>query len=292
MFRPITNPRTIAKGGRAMATEDTEYALGRHSDEYGRLITQARQLEPLTRRVFEAAGIVPGMRVLDVGCGVGDVSMLLAQLVGSGGQVVGVDLDDAAIGVAKERCALQGLDHVDFVTGDARHLDDDGFDAVVGRFVLMYTTDPTETLRKLRSLVRPGGIMAFHEWISRPSAGLAGADQPALARLQGLLAATFARSGAHLEIGAELHDRMTAAGLIPNPNPIVEFAVHHGDSAEQWRRWADIGHSVLPQMIAYGLIDPEDGVHMLDVELREQLTGTSFAPLSPLMVGQWAVVPG
>jgi SAM-dependent methyltransferase len=270
-------------------TEDTDYALGRHDGEYERLITQARQLAPLTRRVFTAAGIRPGMRVLDVGCGVGDVSILLAELVGPTGQVIGVDLDDDAVRVATERCA--GLEHVAFVTGDARHLESGPFDVVAGRFVLMYTTDPTDTLRSLRSLVCPEGIVVFHEWIARPTAGLAAADQPALAQLQELLADTFSRSGAHLEIGAELHDRMAAAGLLADPNPIVEFAVRHGDPEEAWRRWADIGHSVLPKMVAYGLIDLDEANHLLDVELRQQLTGSSFAPLSPLMVGQWAQAP-
>lgn len=269
--------------------EDTEYALGRHDGEYDRLITQARQLAPLTRRVFTAAGIEAGMRVLDVGCGVGDVSALLAELVGPTGQVVGVDLDADAVRVATERNA--GLDHVAFVTGDAREVNSEPFDAVAGRFVLMYTADPTDTLRSLRSLVCPGGIVVFHEWITRPTAGLAAADQPALARLQALLADTFARSGAHLEIGAELHDRMAAAGLVPDPNPIVEFAVHHGGPEESWRRWADIGRSVLPKMVAYGLIDLDEANHLLDVELRQQLTGSSFAPLSPLMVGQWGRAP-
>lgn len=274
-----------------MRAEDTDYALGRTDAEYDRLIEQARQLAPLTRRVFEAAGIGPGIRVLDVGCGVGDVSMLLREIVGPTGSVVGVDLDEDAVAVATDRCRAQGIRGIDFVAGDARELSDEPFDAVAGRFVLMYTTDPTATIRDLSQLVRPGGIVVFHEWISRPTAGLAAVDQPALARLQELLGATFARSGAHLEIGAELHDRMRDAGLLPDAAPIAEFAVRLDDPEERWRRWADIGHSVLPKMVEYGFIGGEEGAHLLDVELREQLTSTAFAPLSPLMIGQWARVP-
>jgi ubiquinone/menaquinone biosynthesis C-methylase UbiE len=80
--------------------DDTDYALGRNEAEYERLIEQAELLRPLTRRVFEAAGIGPRMRVLDVGCGVGDVSFLVGEMVGSDGSVVGVDLDGTAVELA------------------------------------------------------------------------------------------------------------------------------------------------------------------------------------------------
>lgn len=273
-----------------MPAEDTDYALGRTDAEYRRLTEQARQLAPLTRRVFEAAGIGPGMRVLDVGCGVGDVSMLLRDIVGPTGTVVGADLDAAAVTTAADRCRAAGLDGIEFIVGDAREVAGPPFDAVAGRFVLMYTTDPTDALRSLAHLVRPGGIVVFHEWIARPTAGLASADQPALARLQELLSATFARSGAHLEIGAELHDRMRDAGLLPDPAPLAEFAIRLDDREQVWRRWADIGRSVLPKMVEYGLVDSDEGEQLLAVELRDQLVGTAFAPLSPLMIGQWGRV--
>lgn len=275
----------------AEETEDTDYALGRHSGEYDRLIEQARQLAPLTHRVLVAAGIGPGMRVLDMGCGVGDVSMLLHGIVGPTGSVVAADLDAEAVRIAEGRCADAGIDGVEFIVGDAREVDGT-FDAVAGRFVLMYTTDPTATLRTAASLVRPGGVVVFHEWISRPTAGLAVSTGSALARLQGLLGAAFARSGAHLEIGAELYRRMREAGLDPDPRPLVEFAVHLDDPEQTWRRWYDIGRSVLPKMVEYGLLTDEEGSRLLDVELRDELVATPFAPLSPLMVGQWGRRPG
>jgi ubiquinone/menaquinone biosynthesis C-methylase UbiE len=83
--------------------DDTDYAFGRSRAEYDRLIEQAELLRPLTERVLRAAGIAGGMRVLDVGCGVGDVSFLVATLVGPEGSVVGVDLDAEALKLAEER---------------------------------------------------------------------------------------------------------------------------------------------------------------------------------------------
>jgi protein-L-isoaspartate O-methyltransferase len=62
--------------------DDTDYALGRTRVEYQRLIEQAELFRPLTERLLRAAGIGAGMQVLDVGCGAGDVSFLVSEIVG------------------------------------------------------------------------------------------------------------------------------------------------------------------------------------------------------------------
>ena len=92
--------------------DDTDYALGRTNTEYGRLIEQAELMRPLTERMLRAAGIVPGMHVLDIGCGMGDVSFLVSELVGPEGSVVGVDLDSAALRLADERRAARGITNI------------------------------------------------------------------------------------------------------------------------------------------------------------------------------------
>jgi len=86
-----------------MALEQADYVLGYTSVEQQRLIRQARVLAPLTERFLRDAGISSGMRVLDVGCGMGDVTMIAAQLVGSAGQVTAIDLDQASIETAQRR---------------------------------------------------------------------------------------------------------------------------------------------------------------------------------------------
>src|SRR5262245_65624150 len=79
------------------------YALGHSTRELDRLSTQGRLLEPLTRQLFREAGIGPGMRVLDVGSGAGDVAFLAADLVGDTGEVIGMDRSEAALDVARAR---------------------------------------------------------------------------------------------------------------------------------------------------------------------------------------------
>ena len=103
--------------------DDTDYAFGRSRAEYERLIEQAELFRPLTERMLLAAGITRGMQVLDVGCGVGDVSFLVAALVGPEGSVVGVDLDAEALKLAEERRTTQGITNVEFRQSDARSVD-------------------------------------------------------------------------------------------------------------------------------------------------------------------------
>jgi len=124
--------------------DDTDYALGRTDAEYQRLIEQAELFRPLTERMLRAAGIGAGMHVLDIGCGMGDVSFLVSELVGPQGSVVGVDLDRDVLRHAEERRNARAITNVVFRETDARYLDSQHlFDAAVGRFVLVYMSDPT-----------------------------------------------------------------------------------------------------------------------------------------------------
>lgn len=270
--------------------EDTDYALGRTSAEYDRLIEQAELLRPITERMLRTAGICAGMHVLDVGCGVGDVSFLVSALVGAQGSVVGVDLDQEAIQIAKKRGAEQQLTNVIFRQADARSIEVERlFDAAVGRLVLMYTTDPTAALQLIAERIRPGGIVAFQEWVGRVPSAM---NQPVLESLQRLLSTTFERSGARLDIGAELYRRMLDAGLDPEPRPLAEIAVDGAQGDLAYRRWVLIARSLLPKIVEYGLATEQDVLHILDQELRDELHATpSLTPLSWLMIGQWARKP-
>ena len=119
------------------------YALGNTDAEHERLIRQAARLAPLTERLFREAGIGAGQRVLDLGSGVGDVAMLASRLAGSSGEVVGVEHDARSIARARTRVAEADLRNVRFLHSDVDQIaSDKPFDAVVGRFILMYVPDP------------------------------------------------------------------------------------------------------------------------------------------------------
>ncbi len=271
--------------------DDTDYVLGRTRAEYDRLIEQAELLRPLTERLLRAAGVGAGMHVLDVGCGVGDVSFLVSELVGPQGSVVGVDLDGAALRVAEERRQARGAHNVVFRESDARSAPSERpFDAAVGRFVLQFMSDPTSALRRIAERVRPGGILAFHEWVAlNPTAS---PRQPTLASFQELISTAFERSGASRTIGAELSARMRDAGLEPEPRPLAEVAMCVGSGEVGYRRWALFARSMLPKLVQYGLATEARIEDTVERKLRDELVDASeLVPLSWLMIGQWARKP-
>src|SRR6478736_3709813 len=132
----------------------TDYPLGNTDGEHERLIRQAARVAPTTERFFREAGIGPGQRVLDIGSGVGDVAMLVARLVGPSGEVVCIERDPKSIDRARARVAEAGLHNVIFNKSDVGQiLDEEPFDAAVGRFILMYLPDPVAALRSISQMV-------------------------------------------------------------------------------------------------------------------------------------------
>src|SRR5512139_3415689 len=99
-----------------------DYALGYSDGELQRLIRQSALYAELTETLLRSAGIGEGMRVLDVGCGAGCVSLLVAGLVGPAGAVVGVDRSPEAIALARRRADGAGLRNVEFLQDDLADL--------------------------------------------------------------------------------------------------------------------------------------------------------------------------
>ena len=145
-----------------MGDSDSGYQFGSGigEDEVARLEIQGRALAPATRMIFAEAGIRPGMRVLDLGCGAGDATFVAAELVGPDGSVVGVDHSPDALARARLRAGQRGLTQVQFVEGDIHDPVPGGpFDAIVERVVLLWVPDPAAVLRRQATVLRPGGLI-------------------------------------------------------------------------------------------------------------------------------------
>ena len=121
----------------------TPYIMGHTDRERRRLLLQGQILNPLTESLLRGAGICAGMRVLDLGCGIGDVALIAARITGPHGRVVAIDVDEQALEVARTRAADARADHLTFELTDLAEYDpDEKFDAVVARHVLIHTADP------------------------------------------------------------------------------------------------------------------------------------------------------
>jgi SAM-dependent methyltransferase len=145
-----------------MQDSDSSYQFGSGigGDEVARLEVQGKALAPATRMIFAEAGIRPGMRVLDLGCGAGDAAFVAADLVGPGGSVVGVDRSPDALARARLRAGQRGLTQVQFIEGDIHDPVPGGpFDAIVERVVLLWVPDPAIVLRRQATVLRPGGLV-------------------------------------------------------------------------------------------------------------------------------------
>jgi ubiquinone/menaquinone biosynthesis C-methylase UbiE len=236
--------------------DDPIYALGRSDAEYDRLMLQAKAIAPLTRRFLYEAGLTPGMRVIDVGCGVGDLSMLAAEIVGPTGSVVGVDLDADALEIARRRARAAGLHRLSFETGDLRDVAlESGADAVIGRLVLMYLADPVEGIVRATRLVRTGGIVAFLELdlATPPISDPPVADWDTMI---GVINSTLAAMGCETEMARKLPRVFHRAGLNP-VGTFGSFVVGGSAGQDGLEEWASQTlRSLHPMAKASGLLPP------------------------------------
>ena len=123
---------TRPEGTTVTGSSDTGYQLGSDAAELERLDLQGRVLAPATRKILETVGLGSGMRVLDLGSGAGDVAFVAAELVGSAGEVVGLDQSPESVAKATLRAEVRGLPNVRFVVGDVHDQASDGpYDAIV-----------------------------------------------------------------------------------------------------------------------------------------------------------------
>jgi SAM-dependent methyltransferase len=277
------------------------YVLGRSERETRRLILQHQVFGPLTRRFFQTAGIGPGMKVLDIGSGAGDVALLAADLVGLQGKVVGVDLNAEILETARARTRAVGWTNVSFEAGDVRELGlDDDFDAVVGRWVLMHVPDPVALLRHAATRLRAGGIVAFHEndftyppttfpltsfsedvnsWAIPP------VDE-AMRRWEN--PARLVPGRPEPQMGTKLYRTYVEAGL-PGPQLMLEAAIGGGPDWPGYELFAETIRSLLPALQKTAGVDPEKvGVDTLAARLRKAVTERNGVHMMPMMIGAWS----
>ena len=267
------------------SNSDATYTLGRTSHETTRLIEQSRIYGESTHRLCKRAGISKGMRVLEIGSGAGDVALTLAELVGPAGKVVGVDLNAEILDTARQRATEAGMHNIEFIAADARNLNfSDTFDAIIGRFVLMYMANPSAAVATLLTHLRPGGIAAFQEPEYTLYPAFLHPDTPLMNQLIRWILQVFEHSGAHLNMGIGLYQAFVNAGL-PAPTMHLEAPIGAEKTWAGYRYMATIFQSLLPLLEKYELATAEQvEVDTLAARIRQEVTASKRPFFLPLHV--------
>lgn len=267
------------------AVEPKAYLLGHSDQELERLERQAEFFAEATEDTLRRAGLVPGMRVLDLGCGVGDVCSAAATMVGPTGQVVGVDKSPDAIKTANRRMAASGFRWVRCVEGDVFELEEMGsFDAVIGRFILMHLPARSKLLQRLRRNLRPGGVVAFVE-MDISSASIT-PPMPLFERCVRAVIDVYKGAGTEPDMGSLLFSTFRQAGFEPSLR--ASCRVEGGPRAPVYDYLARSVRSLLPSMRAQGLsIDDIDSESLADRFFGEAAKA-DYCVAYPRLIGAWS----
>jgi SAM-dependent methyltransferase len=267
-----------------------EYALGHSSRELDRLTYQATVFAPYTRQLLMEAGLSTGMRVLDVGSGSGDVSFLAAEIVGPFGHVLGVDRSPAAVERARARATRRNFQNVAFEIGDpaAMHFDRP-FDAIVGRFVLMYQDDPAASLRNMVRYLREGGLVAFQEVDS--TACRSWPVVPVFDAAARWLAEALRGSGARPELGLEMHSLFLEGGL-PAPSMRMDALVSGEEDSPVFILLGEAVRTLLPTLEKLNIASATQvQIETLTDRMRKEVAEKKAVAMSYGLVGAWAKKP-
>jgi SAM-dependent methyltransferase len=189
------------------------YVIRGGEEGKARLSVLSAALGPSTESLLTVAGVREGMRVLDLGCGGGDVALTLAQLVGAQGAVVASDVDEVKLELARKEAADAGFAQIEYRAGDATALDAcDEYDVVYARLLLTHLTDPSSTLARMVAATRPGGTVVVEDLDH--SAAYSYPALPALAAYVELYNRVARRRGGDPEIGPKLLRMFRGAGLV------------------------------------------------------------------------------
>jgi ubiquinone/menaquinone biosynthesis C-methylase UbiE len=264
---------------------DRNYVMGHTDRERRRLLLQAAVLNPITEDLLRRAGLSAGMTVLDLGCGVGDVSLMAARLIGRRGRVVAVDIDEGALEMARSRADSASLSNIEFRQARVGELHGFGsFDAVTGRHIMVHTSQSRDALAEIFRLLRGGGVVVLQEYDFSshspplPSIHLA-------AQVLDLFNRVLQASGAHPRIGAQLYQLMSQAGFVAL-NARVEYGIDGGPDSPYYEWLAESLRTILSRAVSLGLVTARDiDIDTFERRLREEVVSQHAGVAGPVMFG-------
>jgi ubiquinone/menaquinone biosynthesis C-methylase UbiE len=213
--------------------------------------------------------------------------LLVARLVGDAGAVLGIDRNGSSVELARKRAGVLGARNVQFETADLGAFDTaQTFDAVIGRFVLLYLPDPIATLRRFRSFLKRGGVVAFHEMDMEPVSQVPASEL--FNRARSWILSAFKAGGAELNMGSKMLRAFLGAGL-PRPTMIAASRVESGADSYAYAYMAATLRSLVPVLERAGLATAEEvAIDTLADRLRQDAVANERVIFLPRMVGAWS----
>lgn len=270
------------------------YVLGNDPEELVRLDRQAALLDGPTRQLLRAAGIAPGMRVLDLGTGLGHVARAVGEFVGPAGSVVALDNVAAVLAAARQRTEEAGARNVKYVEGDVTAWQAEApFDAIVGRLLLFHVADPIAVVRHHLQNLKPGGLFVAIDYdigASRTEPPVPQAEEV----IRWVLAA-FRAAGAWPTIGARLGVILEDAGL----TRITSFGVQAylpsrgASGAGGAALLASVVRTLAPTIVQRGIATAQQlDLPNLQRRIEDATRAMDAVVLPPTLAGAWGYVPG
>ena len=251
-----------------------------------RLRVIARVLKPSTDALFERLQVGPGLRVLDAGCGGGDVTLDLARRVAPDGTVTGFDMDDTKLALAREEALRQGLANVVFQRAEIAALDDEGaYDVVYSRFLLSHLPDPAGALAKLSSALRPGGRLIVED--VDHSGCFCDPDMPSYWHYVTFYREAAKRRGVDPDIGQRLPRLLLGAGLGSVDLHVVQPAALTGETKIAMALTLE---NVAPAILAENLASRQELDQIID-ELYDAAHDPTTLMSFPRIVQAWGSWP-
>jgi cyclopropane fatty-acyl-phospholipid synthase-like methyltransferase len=267
-----------------ITTTSSAYVMGHNDRERRRLAAQAAILEPITEQLLRRAGLAAGMSVVDFGCGVGDVSLLAARLVGPGGRVKGLDIDEPTLMIARQRALEQGLTNITFErTSVIDFRVETPVDATIGRHILIHMTEPLALLEAAFAALQPGGVAVFQEYdfsVLHP----AYPSVPLRDRMAEIFRDFFAKA-TRANIGTQLYHLAVRAGF-SSVECRAEYDMGGGADSPYYEWFVESLRSILPRAEALGVLRASDvEIDTLAMRLRQEAVANASCFPAPVMVG-------
>jgi len=199
-----------------VVSASSEVAVSEYTIERGRAVRERMDLlasahAPGTLVLLDMLGVPSGARCLDLGCGGGHVTMELARRAGASGSVLGIDLDEELLGIARSEAAAQRLRNVTFRAAPVETLSEADFDVAYARMLLEHVSNPAGIVALMTAALKPGGIVIVED--TQFSGCFTEPACPAYDQWVGWFKETVRRTGGDLDIGPRLPALLRGSGL-------------------------------------------------------------------------------